>query len=168
MLNRPIRSPPPSFGLAAELAHFGRTFRRAGRRVPVHDGWRKVIIGKDTTMTTMPDADACWQAVLTRDASADGRFYYAVRRPGVYCRPSCPSRRPKRENVSFHSSPEDAEAAGFRACLRCRPRAVTGTDPARDVVAAMALYIDADADAPLSLGDLARRAGYSRRADDRR
>ena len=113
-------------------------------------------------MTTMPDADACWQAVLTRDASADGRFYYAVRRPGVYCRPSCPSRRPKRENVSFHSSPEDAEAAGFRACLRCRPRAVTGTDPARDVVAAMARYIDADADAPLSLGDLARRAGYSR------
>lgn len=112
-------------------------------------------------MTTTLDPDACWQAVVNRDKSADGSFYYAVKRPGVYCRPSCPSRLPKRENVSFHATPEAAEAAGFRACLRCRPRAITGIDPATEVVAAIARHIDAHADEPLPLADLAKRAGYS-------
>ncbi len=66
-----------------------------------------------------------WQAVQNRDARADGRFFYSVRSTGIYCRPSCPSRPARRENVAFHDSAAQAEAAGFRACLRCRP-----TEPA--------------------------------------
>jgi AraC family transcriptional regulator of adaptative response/methylated-DNA-[protein]-cysteine methyltransferase len=62
-----------------------------------------------------------WESVLHRDSSADDRFLYAVTTTGIYCRPSCPSRRPKRNNVAFFSSVEAAERAGFRACQRCRP-----------------------------------------------
>ena len=62
-----------------------------------------------------------WESVLRRDASADDRFLYAVTTTGIYCRPSCPSRRPKRDNVAFFSSAAAAEDAGFRACQRCRP-----------------------------------------------
>jgi AraC family transcriptional regulator of adaptative response/methylated-DNA-[protein]-cysteine methyltransferase len=62
-----------------------------------------------------------WESVLQRDASADDRFLYAVTTTGIYCRPSCPSRRPKRDNVAFFSSAAAAEDAGFRACQRCRP-----------------------------------------------
>src|SRR6476469_4826213 len=62
-----------------------------------------------------------WESVLQRDASADARFLYGVTTTGIYCRPSCPSRRPKRDNVAFFSSAEAAERAGFRACQRCRP-----------------------------------------------
>ena len=64
---------------------------------------------------------AAWELVLQRDASADAQFLYGVRTTGVYCRPSCPSRKPKRTNVAFFSSIESAEGAGFRACQRCRP-----------------------------------------------
>lgn len=67
------------------------------------------------------DAEARWLQVLARDSDADGHFVYAVRSTGIYCRPSCPSRKPKRDNVSFHELPEAAEQAGFRACKRCRP-----------------------------------------------
>jgi AraC family transcriptional regulator, regulatory protein of adaptative response / methylated-DNA-[protein]-cysteine methyltransferase len=62
-----------------------------------------------------------WQAVKARDASADGSFYYAVASTGVYCRPSCAARLPRRENVSFHRTVAEAEAAGYRACKRCKP-----------------------------------------------
>ena len=62
-----------------------------------------------------------WESVLNRDSSADDRFLYGVTTTGIYCRPSCPSRRPKRGNVSFFSSAEAAERAGFRACQRCKP-----------------------------------------------
>ncbi|CAM3696623.1 bifunctional transcriptional activator/DNA repair enzyme AdaA [Deinococcus frigens] len=65
-----------------------------------------------------------WEAVLARDARADGAFWYGVRSTGIYCRPSCPSRRPRRENASFHDSPGSARAAGLRACLRCEPDGV--------------------------------------------
>jgi len=64
---------------------------------------------------------AAWESVLQRDASADDSFLYGVTTTGIYCRPSCPSRRPKRDNVAFFSSVEAAERAGFRACQRCRP-----------------------------------------------
>src|SRR5215471_6752035 len=70
----------------------------------------------------LPETDA-WHAVESRDARFDGRFVYAVRSTRIYCRPSCPSRRPQRENVSFFSAPSDAERAGYRACRRCNPRA---------------------------------------------
>ena len=62
-----------------------------------------------------------WQAVLARDANQDGSFVFAVSSTGIYCRPSCPSRRPRRENVTFFRKPDEAEKAGYRACLRCRP-----------------------------------------------
>lgn len=68
------------------------------------------------------DAEAAWQQVLARDAEADGEFVYAVASTGIYCRPSCASRRPARENVRFFRRVQEAEAAGFRACLRCEPR----------------------------------------------
>lgn len=66
-----------------------------------------------------------WQAVLERDPAADGHFLYAVATTGIYCRPTCPARRPKRENVSYHTGPEAAEAAGYRPCRRCRPDRVS-------------------------------------------
>ena len=65
--------------------------------------------------------DPRWPAVLSRDANADGTFFLSVRTTGIYCRPSCPARRPKPENVRFHATREDAERAGFRACKRCKP-----------------------------------------------
>ena len=67
------------------------------------------------------EADTRWAAVINRDADSDGKFFYSVRTTGVYCRPSCASRLPKRENVAFHDTPEDAERAGYRPCRRCRP-----------------------------------------------
>jgi AraC family transcriptional regulator of adaptative response/methylated-DNA-[protein]-cysteine methyltransferase len=71
-----------------------------------------------------------WDIVLERDAHYDGAFVYAVRSTGIYCRPSCASRRPRREQVTFFPIPEAAERAGFRACLRCRPAAAPAGDPA--------------------------------------
>ncbi len=65
--------------------------------------------------------DDCYQAMETRDASFDGRFYVGVTSTGIYCRPSCPSRLPKRENVTIHPTADAARAAGFRACKRCKP-----------------------------------------------
>src|SRR5271155_3568242 len=70
-----------------------------------------------------------WHAVQTRDRGADGAFVYAVRSTGVYCRPSCASRKPRREQVEFFPLPEAAEQRGFRACLRCRPRLARLRDP---------------------------------------
>ena len=65
------------------------------------------------------------QQVLERDARADGQFFYAVKSTKVYCRPSCPSRRPTRKNVTFFPTTEAARSAGYRACLRCEPDGVT-------------------------------------------
>jgi AraC family transcriptional regulator of adaptative response/methylated-DNA-[protein]-cysteine methyltransferase len=73
-------------------------------------------------MNTTLNFDQAWQAVLQRDRDSDGSFVLAVRTTGIYCRPSCGARKPKRENVSFFATPHEAERAGFRACLRCRPR----------------------------------------------
>ncbi len=71
------------------------------------------------------DDDARWRAVLARDPAADGHFYYGVTSTRIYCRPTCPARRPRRERVVFLDSPEAAEAVGFRACLRCQPTLVS-------------------------------------------
>src|SRR5689334_7411549 len=79
-------------------------------------------------LPTVPDEEGCWRAVLARDAARDGSFVYAVRSTGVYCRPSCPSTRPRREQVVFYALPELAERAGFRACRRCHPGDATA-DP---------------------------------------
>jgi AraC family transcriptional regulator of adaptative response/methylated-DNA-[protein]-cysteine methyltransferase len=80
------------------------------------------VSAHNRTAEDLPMNEAvAWESVLHRDPSADDRFLYGVTTTGIYCRPSCPSRRPKRGNVSFFSSAEAAERAGFRACQRCRP-----------------------------------------------
>jgi AraC family transcriptional regulator, regulatory protein of adaptative response / methylated-DNA-[protein]-cysteine methyltransferase len=94
-----------------------------------------------------------WQAVLNRDAGQDGRFVFAVSSTGVYCRPSCPSRRPRRENVTFFAQPNDAEKAGYRACLRCRPRAIGG-NAQMEMVKAVCRYIEQHLDEPVTLARL--------------
>lgn len=73
----------------------------------------------------MPNESICWEAVASRNTQADGAFVYAVRSTGIYCRPSCPSRRPSRDQVVFFSAPDAAEEAGYRACKRCQPQAAT-------------------------------------------
>jgi len=106
------------------------------------------------------DADA-WRAVESRDARFDGRFVYAVRSTRVYCRPSCASRRPFRENVSFFDQPEDAELAGYRACRRCDPRASVNESAATQAIERARDYLDAHTDRAVSLAELAAHAGIS-------
>ena len=115
-----------------------------------------------TTMTTTAGADESrWSAVLARDASADGAFVYAVRTTGVYCRPSCPSRRPRRESVAFFPGPDAAEVAGFRECLRCHPRDGTPVPAGLAHVRRACAFIDRHAEEPLTLAQLASRVGAS-------
>ena len=99
--------------------------------------------------------DEAWKRVAARDRAADGRFVYAVRSTGIYCRPSCPSRRPHRENVAFFDAPIEAERAGFRACRRCRP-----ASDAPDLVARARELLERDEQAP-TLEALARSLGVS-------
>jgi AraC family transcriptional regulator of adaptative response/methylated-DNA-[protein]-cysteine methyltransferase len=104
--------------------------------------------------------DPRWAAVVGRDPDADGRFFYSVRTTGVYCRPSCPSRTARPENVAFHASAADAERAGFRACRRCKPDRPTLAVAHADKVAQLCRYIETAAQPP-TLEQLARRAGMS-------
>ncbi len=76
---------------------------------------------KELAVSLYSNDEERWAAVVRRDRGAEGVFYYSVRTTGVYCRPSCAARLARRENVRFHSSCEEAEAAGFRPCKRCRP-----------------------------------------------
>jgi len=102
-------------------------------------------VNRNGTLKTAPrrPAKSLWRAVETRDPSADGAFVYAVLSTGIYCRPSCPSRRPRREQVVFFSLPEAAERGGFRACLRCRPGAAPSVDPSIEKVRAVCRAVDA-------------------------
>ncbi|NMG75561.1 bifunctional DNA-binding transcriptional regulator/O6-methylguanine-DNA methyltransferase Ada [Aromatoleum diolicum] len=104
--------------------------------------------------------DPRWSAVLARDPAADGQFVYAVTTTGVYCRPSCPSRRARPENVVFHATPADAQRAGFRACRRCRPDAASLAAQHAAVVAELCRFIDVSDELP-TLAALAQRAGLS-------
>ncbi len=104
--------------------------------------------------TAMSD-DLRWRAVLTRDASHDGEFVFAVSTTGVYCRPSCAARRPRRENVEFFPWPEHAEQAGYRACLRCCPKSLSGNHQS-DSVKAICRFIEGHLDEPVTLGRLGK------------
>jgi AraC family transcriptional regulator of adaptative response/methylated-DNA-[protein]-cysteine methyltransferase len=106
-----------------------------------------------------PADDSRWTAVLGRDAAADGRFVYAVASTRIYCRPSCPSRRPHRRHVRFFASPAAAEAEGYRACLRCRPREAD-TDAVRRVREAQR-YLDGHLDETVTLVRLGQAVGMS-------
>ncbi|HEY6947534.1 MAG TPA: Ada metal-binding domain-containing protein, partial [Gemmatimonadales bacterium] len=107
------------------------------------------------------DPDHAWDAVLKHDRRFDGRFVYAVRTTGIYCRPSCASRRPNRRNVDFFSHPDAAEAQGFRACLRCRPRGVAAEDADLRAVRLASRTLDARLDAPPTLAELGTAVGLS-------
>jgi AraC family transcriptional regulator of adaptative response/methylated-DNA-[protein]-cysteine methyltransferase len=106
-----------------------------------------------------------WTAVAGRTRAADGNFVYAVRTTGIYCRPSCPSRRPSRENVEFFPLPEAAEQAGYRACRRCRPQEQASADPALERVRHACRIIETalaeGEDGTPPLGALAEQVGAS-------
>src|SRR3954469_12241606 len=106
---------------------------------------------------TRLDPDTAWAAFMRRDRSWDGRVIGAVTTTGVYCKPSCPARRPKREHVIFYASGEEARAAGFRSCRRCKPDEV-GRD--REAVARAVKIIEA-AEEPPTLAELAEAVGYA-------
>jgi AraC family transcriptional regulator, regulatory protein of adaptative response / methylated-DNA-[protein]-cysteine methyltransferase len=105
--------------------------------------------------------DARWRAVLRRDRQADGSFIFAVETTGVYCRPSCSARRPRREHVRFFAAAADAERAGFRACRRCHPNSPSLTERQMALIAAACRRIEVADELP-SLAALANAAGMSR------
>src|SRR5580704_4966444 len=91
-------------------------------------------------------ADRLWQAMLARDRRADGSFVFAVRSTHIYCRPSCPARRPLRKNALFFRSPKEAEQSGYRPCQRCRPQ--EQQEGAELVCRAATLLAKADEESP--------------------
>ncbi len=101
-----------------------------------------------------------WKKVLNRDSGSDGMFVYAVRSTGIYCRPSCPSRKPRRELVQFFPAPEQAERAGYRPCRRCRPTQASG-NPRLEVVQRACGYLDEHAGEPCDLRTLGKAVGRS-------
>ncbi len=109
----------------------------------------------------MINQEQCWEAVARHDGNFDGDFFFGVTTTGVYCRPSCPSRRPLRKNVRFYRTATEAERDGLRPCKRCRP-----LDPERDRATAkvreLCRYIETHPDEAPDLADLAGRAGLSR------
>ena len=121
-------------------------------------------IAMDVRAVTAPpptaDDASRWAALAARDARADGSFVYSVRTTGVYCRPSCPARAARPENVAFHATCAEAEAAGFRACLRCRPNAPALAARRAEAVARACRTIEA-AETPPGLDALARESGMS-------
>jgi AraC family transcriptional regulator, regulatory protein of adaptative response / methylated-DNA-[protein]-cysteine methyltransferase len=115
------------------------------------------ITAMPTPISTAANQDDArrWDAVVGRDHTHDGNFVFAVSTTGVYCRPSCPARRPRRENVQFFLQPEHAERAGYRACLRCRPKSVSGNSQA-DAVKEICRYIEQHLDEPVTLERLGK------------
>lgn len=105
--------------------------------------------------------DNYWQAVLARDASFDGTFFYAVRSTSVYCRPSCPARRPRRQQVLFFSQPEAAQQAGFRACQRCNPQDAEARNVQVEIIGRVCQYIEANLERPLTLATLSEAVSMS-------
>jgi AraC family transcriptional regulator of adaptative response/methylated-DNA-[protein]-cysteine methyltransferase len=112
--------------------------------------------------TTVPSGlDMRWKALASRDAAADGTFIYGVTSTGVYCRPSCPSRRPRADRVRFFDTTMEARQAGFRACKRCRPDTVGLSQPGIEAVRLASAYLATHADQTVTLTHLARVASMS-------
>jgi AraC family transcriptional regulator, regulatory protein of adaptative response / methylated-DNA-[protein]-cysteine methyltransferase len=119
------------------------------------------ILNLETEITMAPiPQDKWWEAVVGRDATHDGVFFFAVSSTGVYCRPSCPAKRPRRENVTFFRRPDQAEKAGYRACLRCRPGAL-GENLQIATVKRICRYIEQHLDEPVTLDHLGERFALS-------
>ena len=118
----------------------------------------------DFQKTKVPSvfAGKAWQQVLARDERADGQFFYAVKTTKVFCKPSCPSRRPERKNVSFYPTAEMARAAGYRACLRCEPETVARkADPQVEAIDRVASYLTEHAEERTKLKDVAKATGVA-------
>ena len=113
------------------------------------------------SLATFDSDEAKWAAVLDRDATADGAFVYAVRTTGIYCRPTCSSRRPRRDNAEFHADAATAERAGYRPCRRCLPQETSLVQRHAESVARACRLIEASDELP-SLDELAQVAGLSR------
>src|SRR5687767_5976344 len=135
---------------------------RKKREAPLRSvGYAKFM---NAAQPTVPAAT--WRAIETRDAAQDGRFVYAVTSTRIFCRPSCPSRRPRRDRVRVFASGDEAAAAGFRACLRCRPTAAAAPSSAAEQAVARArhlldAHVDGGADGRLTLRDLSEACGLS-------
>ena len=116
-------------------------------------------------VVAMTNHDPKLKAVLHRDAAADGAFVFGVVTTGIYCRPTCPARKPKPENMRFYDSPALARAAGFRACKRCHPDAAAPPHPqaaaVRRVAEAIAVHVAEGEEGPPTLTVLAKQAGLS-------
>lgn len=116
----------------------------------------------DKEIASAPDAqERYWQAVLARDIKFDGQFVFAVESTKIYCRPSCPARRPRRDRVSFFALPEAAEKSGFRACKRCHPKQLSLADPQVAMVRHACRLIEENLDEPMNLESLGTTLGYS-------
>src|SRR4051812_28330846 len=120
---------------------------------PLHEERRPATMASVTRL----DPDTAWAAFMRRDRAWDGRVIGAVTTTGIYCKPSCPARRPKRENVHFYATAEEAREAGYRPCLRCKPDEV-GRD--REAVAKAVKLIER-AEEPPTLDELAAAVAYA-------
>jgi AraC family transcriptional regulator of adaptative response/methylated-DNA-[protein]-cysteine methyltransferase len=147
---------PSSSNLAGPLSEFLRNSRIAA----VAQSLYHQIVNESAAKIL--DQEACWKAVLAKDRTQDGRFFFGVATTGVYCRPGCAARTPRRENVRFYRTPTEAEADGLRPCLRCRPTS-TEADRSAARIRELCEYIRANASngQALTLDHLSRRAGLS-------
>jgi AraC family transcriptional regulator of adaptative response/methylated-DNA-[protein]-cysteine methyltransferase len=109
----------------------------------------------------MMENNEYWQAVLSRDKEHDGKFVFAVDSTGIYCRPSCPARRPKRERIRFFALPVEAEQAGFRACKRCQPDKPVPDQPHLELIRDMCQYLAEAHDHTVTLDELGRHFNLS-------
>src|SRR3954469_14479974 len=116
----------------------------------------QVTLQSELFMATATTNEQRWQAVLARDTRHDGKFFYGVTTTGIFCRPTCPSRRPSQQNIVFFDDTQQAAHSGYRPCMRCRPLAADG-DPTRALVRKVCAYVDANLEEPLSLALLARQ-----------
>jgi len=132
-----------------------KRFARKGRIAPPPR--RSYAVTMQTELQNESQNEHHWQQVMARDARQDGRFVFAVRTTGIYCRPSCPSRRPRRDSVEFFPDPREAERAGYRACLRCKPTEISAQ--AQYVLRARQLLDNAEG--VMTLAALSKRVGLS-------
>lgn len=106
----------------------------------------------------LPTDSEKWRAALTRDRNSDGTFVFAVRSTGIYCKPSCPARRPGREQVTFFSGPDEAERSGFRPCKRCRPRDISTQ---AEFIDRLCKHIEANLEGKITLSTLSAYSGIT-------
>lgn len=128
---------------------------------PEYGYWRTNKLLPALKMNPTLTDEQLWQAVVSKDARFDGQFVFAVSSTGVYCRPSCPSRRAHRERVKFFELPEAAERAGFRACLRCQPQRARVLDPQVELVQRICRVLNSSETQTVKLAELAAHAGVS-------